>query len=31
MKILSKKQVVVLQDQLVERYGGIHGIRDEKL
>ena len=31
MKILSKKQIIVLQDQLIERYGGIHGIRDEGL
>ena len=31
MKILSKKQVIALQDQLIDRYGGIHGIRDEGL
>lgn len=31
MKILSKKQVIDIQDQLVDRYGGIHGVRDEGL
>ena len=31
MKILSKKQVIALQNQLIDRYGGIHGIRDEGL
>ena len=31
MKILSKKQVITLQSQLIDRYGGVHGIRDEGL
>ena len=31
MKILSKKQVIALQYQLIDRYGGIHGVRDEGL
>ena len=31
MKKLSKKQVIALQNQLIDRYGGIHGIRDEGL
>lgn len=29
MKILTKNQVTALQDQLIERFGGTHGIRDE--
>lgn len=31
MKILSKKQVITLQNQLIDRYGGIHRICDEGL
>ena len=31
MKILSKDQVIFLQNQLIDKYGGIHGIRDEGL
>lgn len=28
MNILSKNQVILLQNQLIDRYGGIHGIPD---
>lgn len=31
MKILTKKQVIGLQNQLTDRYGGMHGIRDESM
>ena len=31
MKVLRKKQVIALQNQLIDRYGGVHGIRDEGL
>ena len=31
MKKLSKNQIICLQDILIDRYGGIHGIRDENL
>ena len=29
MKILTKNQVIALQKQLIDRYGGTYGIRDE--
>ena len=28
---LSKEQIILLHEQLIERYGGSHGIRDEGL
>ncbi len=31
MKILTKEQIILLHKQLIERYGGSHGIRDEGL
>ena len=31
MKCLSKEQVLLLHQQLIERYGGTHGVRDEGL
>lgn len=31
MKILSRDQVLLLHSQLIDRYGGIHGVRDEGL
>ena len=31
MIILSKEQIIMLHEQLIERYGGIQGIRDEGL
>ena len=31
MKILSKRQILLLQKQLVEETGGSHGLRDEGL
>ena len=31
MIILSKEQIIMLHEQLIERYGGIQGVRDEGL
>ena len=31
MICLSKEQIIMLQSGLIERYGGLHGIRDEGL
>ena len=31
IKILSRPQIVLLHKQLIERYGGTYGIRDEGL
>lgn len=31
MKTLSKELILILQEQLIERYGGMYGIRDEGL
>ncbi|MBQ7370808.1 MAG: type II toxin-antitoxin system death-on-curing family toxin, partial [Blautia sp.] len=31
MKILSRHQIEILHGELIERYGGIHGVRDEGL
>ncbi|MBR0186922.1 MAG: type II toxin-antitoxin system death-on-curing family toxin [Synergistaceae bacterium] len=31
MIVLSKEHIIALHKQLIERYGGIHGVRDEGL
>jgi len=31
INILSRQQIILLHKQLIERYGGTHGIRDEGL
>ena len=31
MKTLSRDQILLLHSQLIERYGGTHGVRDEGL
>lgn len=31
MKRLTREEVILLQQQLIDRYGGSHGIRDEGL
>ena len=31
MIILSREQIILLHEKLIERYGGSHGIRDEGL
>ena len=31
MKRLTREEVILIQDQLIDRYGGSHGIRDEGL
>ncbi|MEA3354891.1 MAG: type II toxin-antitoxin system death-on-curing family toxin [Patescibacteria group bacterium] len=31
MKRLSPKQILLIHDELIEQYGGSHGIRDENL
>ena len=31
MKVLSREQILLLHEQLIERYGGSHGVRDEGL
>lgn len=31
MKVLSREQLLLLHSQLINRYGGTHGIRDEGL
>ena len=31
MKLLTKKQIILLHDQLIDETGGAHGIRDEGL
>ena len=31
MKVLTKKQIIVLQKELIDRFSGTHGIRDEGL
>ena len=31
MIILSKEHIILLHRQIIERYGGTHGIRDEAL
>ena len=31
MIILSREQIILLHEKLIERYGGSHGIRDESL
>lgn len=28
---LTKEEILILHEQLIERYGGIHGVRDENL
>ena len=30
MKRLTREQIIIIQDQLIDRYGGSHGIHDEK-
>ena len=29
MKHLTRETIILIQDQLIDRYGGSHGIRDE--
>ena len=31
MIIISREQILLMHDQLIERYGGTHGVRDEGL
>lgn len=31
MKVLSREQLLLLHSQLINRYGGTHGVRDEGL
>lgn len=31
MKILSKRQILMLHEELIKIFGGLHGIRDENL
>ncbi len=31
MIILSREQILLMHQRLIERYGGIHGVRDEAL
>ena len=31
MKILSKEQILMLHEQLIDATGGLHGVRDEGL
>ena len=28
---LTKEEILILHEQLIERYGGTHGVRDENL
>ena len=31
MIVLSREQILLLHSRLIERYGGIHGVRDDEL
>ena len=31
MICLTKEQILLMHNQLIERYGGTHGVRDESL